>query len=336
MLVDSTLSAQITNTKVAAAAIEDAGYDGLWLGETKHEPFLQLLHAADATSRISVGTGVAIGFGRSPMTLANAGFDMARYSNGRFVLGLGSQVKPHIEKRFSMPWSHPAPRMREMILAIQAIWSSWQTGDPLAFRGDFYTHTLMTPFFSPDAHEFGAPPIFLAGVGQLMTEVAGEVCDGFMYHPFTTDRYLNEITIPALLRGRAKAGKPGLDNFAISGPAFVCTGRNEEEMAIAIAGTKNQIAFYASTPAYRPVLELHGWGDLQPELSQMTRQGRWAEIGDLIDDEVLHTFAVVGEPAAAGKALKDRWGEIANRLTLYSTYKSDPAMWPEVIDGLRG
>ena len=335
MLVDSTLNATITGTTTAAAAIEAGGYDGIWLGETKHDPFMQSLQTVNATSRVTVGTGVAIAFGRSPMTLANSGFDLARYSQGRFVLGLGSQIKPHIEKRFSMPWSHPAPRMREMILAIKAIWNAWQNEEPLAFRGDFYTHTLMTPFFSPTPHEFGPPPIALAGVGVHMTETAGEVCDGFLFHPFTTDTYMREVTIPALLRGRAKAGKSDLDGFTVSGPAFACVGRDDTEMAAAVAGTKNQIAFYASTPAYRPVLEMHGWGELQTELGRMTRAGRWSEIGDLIDDEMLHAFAIVGTPSQVGVGLRERWGHIATRLTLYATYKSDPTIWSEVIQELR-
>lgn len=335
MLIDATLTNNIATTKANAASIEAAGYDGIWLGETKHEPFLQLLHAADATERVSVGTGIAIAFARTPMTLANAAYDMAEYSQGRFILGLGSQIKPHITKRFSMPWSHPAPRMRELIVALRAIWANWQNGTPLEFRGEFYTHTLMTPFFTPDKHSFGPPPVFLAGVGALMTEVAGEVCDGFMYHPFTTDRYVREVTIPALMRGRAKAGHDDLSDFVISGPGFACTGRDEAELATAIAGTKNQIAFYASTPAYKPVLDMHGWGGLQPEISRLTKAGRWNEIGDVIPDEVLHGFAVVGEPTAVGRGLKERWGGISSRLTLYAPYAHDPAVWPEVIQALR-
>ena len=163
MLVDASLPHRIAETKAKASALEDAGYDGLWLGETKHEPFLQMLQASDATNRITLGTGVAIAFARSPMTLANAAYDLAAYSSGRFVLGLGTQIKPHITKRFSMPWSHPAARMREMVQAIKAIWASWDNGAPLAFRGEFYTHTLMTPFFTPDRHDYGPPPIYLAG-----------------------------------------------------------------------------------------------------------------------------------------------------------------------------
>lgn len=335
MLVDSTLTKSIGSTKVAAAALEAEGYDGLWVGETKHEPFLQVLQAAEATEHLTIGTAIAIAFARSPMTLANAAFDLAAYSRGRFVLGLGSQVKPHIERRFSMPWSHPAARMRELVLALRAIWSCWQSGDGLDFRGEYYTHTLMTPFFSPEPHEYGPPPVYVAGVGARMTEVAGEVCDGFFFHPFTTDRYMHEVTLPALVRGRAKAGKPSLDGFVIAGPAFTCTGRDEGELAMAIKGTKDQIAFYASTPAYRPVLELHGWGDLQPELTKLSKAGRWSEMGDAIDDELLHTFAVVGEPEAVGKALRHRWSPVADRITLYATYGSDPAIWPLVVSAIK-
>ena len=225
--------------------------------------------------------------------------------------------------------------MRELVLALRAIWRTWQDRVPLDFRGDFYTHTLMTPFFSPPPHEWGPPPVYLAGVGELMTETAGEVCDGFFFHPFTTDRYLREVTLPALDRGRAAAGHGSLDGFAIAGPAFTCTGRDERELAVAIKGTKDQIAFYASTPAYRPVLDLHGWGDLQPELTRLSKEGRWSEMGDAIDDELLHAFAVVGGPSEVGRGLRTRWGDVATRITLYATYKADPALWPEVIDALR-
>jgi probable F420-dependent oxidoreductase len=335
MKVDATLTKELDRTKEAAAELEAAGYDAIWVGETKHDPFLQILQTADATARITIGTAIAIAFGRAPMTLANTAFDLARYSRGRFVLGLGSQVKPHIERRFSMPWSHPAPRMRELVLAMRAIWRTWQAGEPLDFRGDFYTHTLMTPFFSPPPHEWGPPPVYLAGVGERMTEVAGEVCDGFFFHPFTTDRYLREVTVPALQRGRSTAGHTDLDGFAIAGPAFTCTGRDERELAAAIKGTKDQIAFYASTPAYRPVLDLHGWGDLQPELTRLSKEGRWSEMGDAVDDELLHAFAVVGEPVAVGRRLRKRWGDVATRVALYATYAADPAVWPAVIDALR-
>ena len=226
------------------------------------------------------------------MTLAMLANDLQAATRGRFILGLGSQIKPHITKRFSMPWSHPAPRMRELILAIRAIWQTWETGEPLAFRGEFYTHTLMTPFFNPGPNEFGTAKILLAGVGEVMTEVAGEVADGFLAHAFTTERYLREVSLPALERGAAKAGKTRAD-LTVSYPGFVVTGADEASTLAADKGVRQQIAFYASTPAYRPVLELHGWGDLQSELNTLSKRGEWVQMGELIDDDVLSAFAIV-------------------------------------------
>jgi probable F420-dependent oxidoreductase len=340
MKIDSGLTKDLDRTRDAAREIASDGYDGLWIGETKHDPFLQCLQAAEATDRLTVGTAIAIAFARTPMTLANIGFDLARYSGGRFVLGLGSQVKPHIERRFSMPWSRPAARMRELVLAVRAIWACWQDGAPLDFRGDFYTHTLMTPFFAPPPHLYGPPPVYLAGVGAAMTEVAGEVADGFFIHPFTTRRYLDEVTLPALRRGREKRdgrekSGTGMEGFTVCGPSFVTVGRDEAELAAAVAGTRAQIAFYASTPAYRGVLDLHGWGDLQPELTTLSRQGRWAEMGSLVDDDLLHAVSLVGTPEQVGKALRAKLGDIAQRTTLYAPYEADPAIWPALIAAAR-
>jgi probable F420-dependent oxidoreductase len=330
VLIDGTMAGGFDHVKAAAAASEAAGYAGLWTGETQHDPFLQVLLAAEATEHVTLGTSIAIAFGRTPMTLANTAFDLARYSRGRFVLGLGSQVKPHIERRFSMPWSHPAARMREFVAALRAIWASWQDGVKLDFRGEFYTHTLMTPFFSPPPHEWGPPPVYLAGVGKLMTEVAGEVCDGFFFHAFTTPSYLREVTIPALQRGRLAGGAGSLEGFTIAGPAFTCVGRNDEELDAAIRGTKEQIAFYASTPAYRGVLEHHGWGDLQPELTRMSKEGKWKEMADVIDDDVVRTFAAVGDVPTVARQLRERWG-VATRLSFYIPYRADDAVRRELL-----
>ena len=335
MKIDASLSGKVEGTGPLAAELEAAGYDGLWTGEARHEPFMQLLHAADATERVTLGTAVAIAFARTPMTVAGAAYDLALYSRGRFILGLGSQVQPHITRRFSMPWSHPAARMREFVAALRAIWATWQDGAPLDFSGDFYTHTLMTPFFSPPAHEFGPPPVFLAAVGERMTEVAGEVCDGMFFHPFTTERYLTSVTLPALARGRQRSSHTGMDGFTVAGPAFICTGRDEEEMAAAVNGTKNQIAFYASTPAYRPVLELHGWGELQTELNRLSRQGRWSAMGEAITEDILHAFAVVGTPDAVGKGLAARWGAVADRVTLYANWDASEDLLAEVMQAAR-
>lgn len=337
MKVDGSIGTDLRQVAANAREAEAAGYSGVWTAETAHDPFFPLLLAAEHTTDIEIGTSIAVAFARNPMTLANIGWDLQAYSGGRFVLGLGSQIKPHITKRFSMEWSKPAARMREMILAIRAIWDTWQHGTKLDFRGEFYTHTLMTPFFTPDAADlgdFGVPKIFLAGVGELMTEVAGEVCDGFLCHGFTTERYLREVTIPALVRGREKAGKT-MEGFEIVGPSFVVTGNDADELDKAAAGTRQQIAFYGSTPAYRPVLELHGWGGLQDELNALSKQGKWVEMGGLIDDEILNTFAVVGEPEQIAPELHRRYGDVIQRISFYAPYKSDPERWRKVMEDLK-
>jgi probable F420-dependent oxidoreductase len=337
MKVDGSLGTNLHNAGAQAKELEAAGYSGAWTAETNHDPFFPLLLGAEHTETLELGTSIAVAFARNPMTLANLAWDLQAYSGGRFILGLGSQIKPHITKRFSMEWSHPAARMREMVLAIRAIWDTWLTGAPLQFRGDFYTHTLMTPFFTPAASDldgFGVPKIYLAGVGELMTEVAGEVCDGFLCHGFTTERYLREVTIPALERGREKAGKT-MEGFSIMGPSFVVTGTNDEEMEKAAAGTRQQIAFYGSTPAYRTVLELHGWGGLQDELNALSKQGEWVKMGELIDDEILNTFAVVGTPEDVAPELHRRYGDVIDRVSFYAPYQSDPDRWRQVLDAIK-
>jgi probable F420-dependent oxidoreductase len=245
--------------------------------------------------------------------------DLQTFSKGRLLLGLGSQIKPHIEKRYSMPWGHPAPRMREFVLAMRAIWESWHNGTKLDFRGDFYSHTLMTPFFNPGPNPFGTPKVFVAAVGELMTEVCGEVADGMLVHGFTTERYLREVTLPALDRGLAKAGR-SRDDFQLSYPGFVVTGTTEEETTAAAQGVRQQIAFYGSTPAYRGVLELHGWGDLQPELNSLSKQGKWVEMGGLITDDIVQAFAVVGPPEDIPKLVLDRFGDAVDRFSFYTPY----------------
>lgn len=337
MKIDGSIGSNLHNVAENAAAVEAAGYSGAWTAEVAHDPFLPLLLAAEHTTDLELGTSIAVAFARNPMTLANTAWDLQAYSGGRFILGLGSQIKPHITKRFSMEWSQPAARMREMILAIRAIWNTWLTGEKLAFRGQFYTHTLMTPFFTPaatDLNGFGPPKIFLAGVGELMTEAAGEVCDGFICHGFTTEKYLREVTLPALERGRAKAGK-SMEGFEIVGPSFVVTGNTDAEIETAATGTRQQIAFYGSTPAYRKVLEIHGWGGLQEELNSLSKQGEWETMGTLINDEILNTFAVVGKPEEVAPELSSRYGDIIQRISFYTPYDSDPERWASVIDAVK-
>ncbi|MEM1432696.1 MAG: TIGR03617 family F420-dependent LLM class oxidoreductase [Pseudomonadota bacterium] len=312
MKVDTGVGSDLSKVAADARDIEETGYSGILSAETSHDPFFPLLVAAQNTEKVDLMTSIAVAFARSPMTLANIGHDLNSVSNGRFVLGIGSQIRAHITKRFSMPWSSPAKRMREFILAMRAIWGNWYDGTPLEFTGEFYTHTLMTPFFTPTDTEHGAPRVFLAAVGPMMTEVAGEVADGVIIHAFSTEKYIRETTLPALERGFAKAGKSRSD-FEISYPVFVVTGKTEEDLAAAEIATRRQIAFYGSTPAYKPVLESIGVGELQGELNTMSKQGRWEEMGELITPDILKEFAVVGEPPAIPDQIKSRYGDLVDR-----------------------
>ena len=312
MRVDGGLMAGLDGAPDRARRLEALGYYGVVTAETSHDPFFPLLLAAKETEQIELVTSIAVAFSRTPMNLANIGHDLNSYSKGRFVLGLGSQIRPHITKRFSMPWSKPAARMREFITAMRAIWNCWHTGDSLHFEGDFYTHSLMTPMFTPEDVQYGAPKVFLAAVGPLMTEVAGEVADGVIIHAFTTEKYLREVTLPAVEKGLARAGRSRQD-FEVSYPGFVVSGSTEEQFKASKAAVCKRIAFYGSTPAYAPVLGVHGWGDLQPELNRLSKQGRWDEMGGLITDEILAEFAVVGEPEQAVDQFKSRFGSLVDR-----------------------
>jgi probable F420-dependent oxidoreductase len=324
----------IATAAETARSLEAAGYHGAWTAETSHDPFLPQVPAAQATEHLELGTGIAVAFARNPMTLANTAWDLQLASRGRFLLGLGSQIKPHITKRFSMPWSSPAARMREMVLALRAIWDCWDGDGKLDFRGEFYTHTLMTPFFNPGPCPYGHPKVFLAAVGEKMTEVAGEVADGMLCHGFTTASYLQERTLPALETGLAKSGRTRAD-LELSIPAFIVTGHDEQELARSATGVRRQVAFYGSTPAYRGVLEHHGWGDLQDELNRLSKQGEWSAMGDLITDEVLETFAVVAEPHDVAGKLLERWGGLVDRISFYAPYEAEPDTWLPVVAALK-
>ncbi len=335
MLIDTNLGTNLTKSANEARRAEDAGYDAVWTAETSHDPFFPLALAAPSTEHITLGTSIAVAFARNPMTLANIGYDLNALSNGRFVMGLGSQIKPHITKRFSMEWSKPAARMREMVQAMRAIWDSWETGERLSFRGEFYTHTLMTPFFDPGPNPAGVPRVFIAAVGPLMTEVAGEVADGMFAHPFTTSEYIRDVTLPAIESGREKAGRSA-DDFQLQLPAFVVTGRTEEEKTKAAQALRAQISFYGSTPAYRGVLEHHGWGELQTELNAASKRGEWDAMANMIDDEILGTFAVVAEPDRVAAGLRDRFGDTVQRISFNTMGSvSDPEFWAPIINELK-
>jgi len=334
MKIDGGISFNLESAASSAKEAEEAGYTGAFTAETSHDPFLPMAVAAENTSTLELGTAIAVAFARTPMTVANTAWDLQNFSNGRFILGLGSQIKPHITKRFSMEWSSPAARMREFVQALHAIWDTWQTGDRLDFRGDFYQHTLMTPMFSPEPLTVPKPKVFIAAVGEMMTGVAGEVCDGWFSHGFTTASYLEEVSLPALNAGIDKAGR-NTDDVEISLPGFVVTGETEEEMAAAALAVRKQIAFYGSTPAYRKVLDHHGWGEAQTELNHMSKQGQWDAMADVIDQEMLETFAVVAEPANVATELKDRYAHLVDRFSFYAPYGANPDLWRGVIAELQ-
>jgi probable F420-dependent oxidoreductase len=296
-----------------AKAIEAAGFDGAVTAEMSGDPFFPLLLAAEHTERIQLMTSIAVAFSRNPMIVANIANDLQAFSKGRFILGLGSQIKPHIEKRFSMPWSRPAARMREFVLAMRAIWDCWYEGEKLAFRGEFYQHSLMTPMFTPTNNPHGAPPVVVAAVGPKMTEAAGEVADGMIVHAFTTTRYLREVTLPAIERGRAASTRSGTD-FELSYPVFIVTGNDEREWETMRGAVSKQLAFYGSTPAYRGVLECHGWGELQTELNTLSKRGEWDAMGERISDEILEEFAIVAEPDKVVGEMKARLGGLVDRV----------------------
>lgn len=329
MKVDGELPIGMGKITERVRELAAAGYTGVQSLETGHDPFLPLVLAAEHSKDIDLLTAIAVAFARNPLNLAAIGNDLNGYSGGRFILGLGSQIKAHIEKRFSMPWSQPAARMRELIQAMRAIWANWYDGEPLNFRGQFYQHTLMTPVFTPTPSESGPPRVFLAAVGPMMTAVAADLCEGMLVHPLTSTTYLREHTLPVIEAGLRRRGLTRGD-FELSYPVFVVSGQTEEAFNKAHQAIRQRIAFYASTPAYRRVLETHGWENLQPQLNMMSKQGRWEEMGDLIDDEMLNTFAVVGEPKDIVPLIKTRYSGLVDRITLNFSF-APPEQHPQLI-----
>jgi probable F420-dependent oxidoreductase len=316
------------------AELESIGYDAAFSFESKHDPFLPLALAATTTTRLQLGTAVAIGFARNPMVLANVGHDLQLLSEGRFVLGLGSQVRPHIEKRFSETWSHPAARMRELVLAVRAIWARWDGTADLRFDGRFYRHTLMTPAFDPGPNPFGPPPVFIGGFGPRMIEVAGEVADGLIVHPFNTRRSLQELVLPALERGRATSGRQPAD-VEITWVQMIVTWANDEEQSTAMRSVRDQLAFYGSTPAYAPVLELHGYGDLHPELNRLSKAGAWDTMARLIPDDLVEQIAVVGPRSDIAAMVSERTSGIADTVSLVNNRNPDPGHFADIVAALR-
>jgi len=297
-----------------AEAAEAVGFDCLWTAETQHNPFLPCALIAEHTRKMSIGTAIAVSFARSPADLAYTAWDLSAQSGGRFILGLGTQVRGHIEKRFGMPWPEsPVGKLREQIQVIRAFWDCWQNDTKLRFDGEYYRIRLMSPFFNPGPIQHPDIPIYIAGVNTGLARLAGEACDGFHAHPFNSPRYLREVILPAIQEGLGKAGR-SREDISISVTAFVATTPEEENFARA------QISFYASTPSYRPVFALHGWEDVAEKLSGHAAKGEWSEMFSLITDEILETFCLVTDQESLPAKMKERYQGIADRLTLYTPF----------------
>jgi probable F420-dependent oxidoreductase len=334
MKVDAAFTVDLHGFARSARSAESAGFDGVASHEMAHDPFLPLATAATVTSRVDLITGIAVAFARSPMTVAMTAADLHRLSDGRLILGLGTQVKAHITRRYSMPWSHPAARMREYVVALRAIWSAWNNRTPLDFEGKFYRHTLMTHAFDPGPSPVGDPRVSLAAVGPAMTRVAGEVADGLVLHGFTTPDYVRDVTMPSLAEGLAAAGRERSE-VEVTIPAMAIIAATEQERDTKVARMRSQLGFYGSTPAYRSVLDHHGWGALADELHLLSRAGQWEQMARLIDDEVVETFTVVASsPEAAAAEMTNRYADCIDRVQI--GFDPDaPESVAQLVDSLR-
>jgi probable F420-dependent oxidoreductase len=329
MKIDVALAVDnLADVPAAARAAEEMGVAALWTSETRHNPFFPLVLAAEHTERIELGTAIAVAFARSPMDVAYQAWDLASMSQGRFILGLGTQVRAHIERRFSMPWGTPVARLREYVEALRHIWGSWQHGERLNFRGEFYRFTLMSPFFAPVPLDHPRIPVFLAGVNEGLCRLAGEVADGLHVHPFHSATYLQERIIPWIEAGAAGAGRARQD-IQVSATVFVVTGPDEAAVAQARSEARQQIAFYASTPSYRPVLETHGWEGVGEQLSALAARQRWSEMPSLVSDDMLETFAVIAPPDTLAGVIQARYAGLADRITYYTQFspRAQDSFW---------
>jgi len=314
---------RLADAREVATDIERAGFGGLWTLEANTEPFLPLALAAEHTTDLRLGTAVAVALVRNPMVVAHLAHELNRYAAGRLELGLGTQVGAHVVKRFGEPFDHPADRMREFVAALRAIWSCWNDGEPLDFRGHFYRHTLMTPAFNPGPSEFGPPRVHLAAVGPLMCRVAAEAADGLIAHPLSSVRVLAEVIRP-------RVAAPAADRFEVSCPVLVITGETDAEIERAREATRRQVAFYASTPAYRDVLALYGLADVADRLRLMAREGAWEAMAGLVDDQLLGEFSVEAAPALVASEIHRRYDGVVDRVMIYQPYPSRSGMWPGV------
>jgi probable F420-dependent oxidoreductase len=332
--IDGTDGGDLTALTDQVSRAERVGFDGVWSTEVGRDPFLPLALAAQQSTSLGLGTAVAVAFARNPMTVATTAHDLQSLSSGRFTLGLGSQVKAHVTRRYGMPWSAPADRMREFILALRAIWACWQEGGRLDFEGTYYRHTLMTPMFRPPPNPWGPPPVLLAAVGPRMTRTAAEVADGLLVHSFVTQRYLQEVTLPQVAAGVEASGRSA-ENVTVCLPGLVATGRDEEAITSAMTAVRSQVAFYGATPTYRAVLDLHGLGDLHEELHQLSRKGEWQAMNDLVDDAVLDLFAVSGPPGEVGAEIRRRFEGSVDRFTVYTPYDLPEDVCATVVEAVR-
>lgn len=336
MRIDARLEyTTLTEVPEIAEAAERLGFDGLWTSETVHDPFLSLALAAEHSTTITLGTSIALAFTRSPTTLAHTAWDLAALSSGRFVLGLGTQVRAHITRRFGMPWDPPAPKLRDVVGAIREVWAAWAERRPLNYRGRFLSLSLMTPFFTPPGSRPPGLRIDIAGVGARMCRLAGEIADGFHVHPYHTRRYLREVALPQIQAGLARSTRTRRD-FTVTASVFVATG-SDAEVASGLEDIRRHLAFYASTPTYRPVLELHGWSEIGERLSRCAARGQWQEMPSLVTDEMLEASAVWGPPADVAGRLRTEYAGLIDRLGVYEALVPGRRVevWRSLLNGIR-
>jgi probable F420-dependent oxidoreductase len=329
-----TMVSGLDGVAAQARLLEDLGVDGAFTFEGPHDVFTPLVLAATATTRLELLTNVAIAFPRNPVQLAHQAYDLQAVSEGRFTLGLGTQVRAQIERRYGSAFERPIARMRELVGALRAIFASWETGERLDVRGEFYTHTLMPPTFNPGPNPFGPPPISIGGLGPQMVRLTAEIADGLLVMPFNTERHFRQRTLPALSEGLRRGGRDRSD-LSVTAEVIVGCGRDEAELAVAMTGARWLLSFYASTPAYRPVLEVEGWEDLQPELNAMSKTGRWAEMAALLDDVMVSTLAAVGSPTEVAAQIRSRFGDEVDRVGFYTPYAIGSETLGELVDAFR-
>ena len=334
MKVDAEIAVASPGEAAALAAkAEEYGFDCLWVNETKHDPFVQIALAAGSTRKIELGTSIALAFTRSPTTLAYTAWDLQSVSKGRFILGLGSQVKGHIERRFGMRWEPPAPKMKDVVLALRSVWGSWQMGTRLDYNGRFFRLDLMTPFFTPDPIEHPAIPVYIAAVNEGMCSVGGMVADGIHVHPLHTAKYLREVVLPAIAEGASKASRKKED-ISVAASVFAAVGGNESEVEAVKEAMRQQIAFYASTRSYKKVLELHGWGDIGERLRSLSLKGEWGEMGREVTDDMLDEFVVQGSWSEIGSIVGKKYGGMIDRVRMYLPFDGGEK-WRTLVNGFR-